>query len=242
MFLSFIEEYPFVLAFILGLVPALIWLWFWLKEDTHPESPRMITLAFVGGMMAVAVVLPLQKFVYNHVSPDDQLTSFTLWAAIEEICKFAFAYAIALRSKRIADEPIDDIIYLIISALGFVTFENTLFLIDPIQNGDILGTLVNGNLRFIGASLLHTMTSATIGVCMALSFYKPPLIRKIYIVWGLSIAVILHTAFNLFILKGAEGNIFFIFSMVWLSIVILLLLFEKVKRMKRIQTLPVSGN
>lgn len=241
MFLTFLQQYPFILAFILGLIPALVWLWFWLKEDRHPEPAKMVTLAFVGGMLSVLAVLPLQKIVYSYAK-DDQFLSFALWASIEEIFKFAFVYFIALRNKKIADEPVDDIIYLIISALGFVTLENTLFLLDHIESGNFIGTIVNGNLRFIGASLLHIMSSSTIGICMALSFYKTKSTRRIYIASGILISIVLHTAFNLFILNGAEENIFFIFGVVWLCIIVLLLLFERVKHMRRLQTLPLSHN
>ena len=233
MLLDFTQKYPFVLAFIIGLVPAMIWLWFWLKEDRHHEPARMLTLSFVGGMLAVIAVLPLQKIVYVQFGGEGT-TSFALWAALEEIAKFVFVYLIALRNKKLTDEPIDDIIYLIVSALGFVTLENTLFLVDLIRNGDILGTIIHGNLRFIGASLLHTMSSATIGICMALSFYKTDFEKKIYTLSGIIIAIVLHTAFNLFIIRESEGNIFFVFGSVWICIIILLLLFEKVKSIKTI--------
>jgi RsiW-degrading membrane proteinase PrsW (M82 family) len=231
MFLEFIQQYPFVLAFIIGLVPAMVWLWFWLSEDKHHEPARMLTLSFLGGMAAVIVVLPCQKFVYNQFGGEG-LIPFGLWAVLEELAKFLFVYFIALRNKKITDEPIDDIIYLIVSALGFVTLENTLFLVDLIKDGDFVGTIINGNLRFIGASLLHIMSSATIGICMALSFYKTKLQKRIYTLSGLIIAIVLHTAFNLFIIRESEGNIFFVFGAVWLSIVVLLLLFEKVKNIK----------
>ncbi len=234
MFLDFIKEYPFILAFILGLVPALIWLWFWLKEDRHHEPSKMITLAFLGGMVAVMFSLPLQEKIYyyfNNIN-DHETLAFTLWAMIEELAKFGFVWFIALRNKALADEPVDDIIYLIVSALGFVTFENTLFLIDPIKNGEIINTIIHGNLRFIGASLLHTMSSATIGICMALSYYKNRKTRVFYTLFGILMAVVLHTTFNLFIIRQSSGNIFFVFGMVWVSIVILLLLFEKVKHIK----------
>ena len=216
-----------MLAFIMGLVPALIWVWFWLKEDAHPEPAKMITLSFLGGMLAVLFALPIQKLVLLYLS-ENQYLSFTLWATIEEVLKFGFVYFIALKNK-VTDEPVDDIIYLIISALGFVTFENTLFLIGPIGSGNIADTIINGNLRFIGASLLHIMSSATIGVCMGLSFYKSSGRKKLAVVYGLIIAIALHTAFNLFIISQASGNIFLVFGMVWVGIIILLLLSEKVK-------------
>ena len=230
MFLTFTEKYPFILAFILGIIPALIWLWFWLKEDTHPEPAKMITLSFLGGMLAVFFVLPLQRIVYEYFQNQTTI-SFFLWATIEEIFKFGFVYFIALRNK-VTDEPVDDIIYLIVSALGFVTFENTLFLIEPIKNGDIMSTIINSNMRFVGASLVHVISSATIGISMGLSFYKSTARKLESLICGLILAIVLHTAFNLFIINGAPGDIFFIFGMVWVGIIILLLLFEKVKNIK----------
>ena len=232
MLLTFIRNYPFILAFLLGLIPALIWLWFWLKEDTHPEPAKMITLSFIGGMLAVLFVLPLQKIVYDYVK-DQYTLSFTIWATIEEIFKFVFVYFIALRNK-VTDEPVDDIIYLIISALGFVTFENTLFLIEPIRGGDIVGTIINSNLRFVGASLIHIISSATIGICMGLAFYKNRTQKRLYLVAGVILAILLHTLFNLFIINESLGNIFFIFGTVWIGIIVLLLLFEKVKKIKAV--------
>lgn len=228
MFLNFIQQYPFVLAFIIGLVPALVWMWFWLSEDRHHEPAKMLTLSFLGGMAAVIVVLPCQKVVYDYFGGDGAV-SFGLWAALEEVSKFIFVYFIALRNKKVTDEPLDDIIYLIVSALGFVTLENTLFLIDLVKDGDIVGSIIHGNLRFIGASLLHTITSATVGICLALSFYKNETSKRLYGLSGLIIATVLHTAFNLFIIRESEGNIFFIFGAVWVSIVILLLILEKIK-------------
>ncbi|OHB10724.1 MAG: hypothetical protein A3H52_00475 [Candidatus Zambryskibacteria bacterium RIFCSPLOWO2_02_FULL_39_26] len=231
MLVTFIQTYPFILAFLLGLIPAMVWLWFWLKEDTHPEPHKMLTLSFVGGMIAVLFVLPLQKIVYNYFS-GDEFISFSLWASTEEVVKFVFIYFIALRNKA-TDEPVDDMIYLIVGALGFVTLENTLFLMDPIREGNAMGAIINGNLRFIGASLLHIMSSGTIGIFMGLSFYKPVLERRIYTFIGIIVAIVLHTAFNLFILNGTPENIFFVFGMVWLSVIVLLLLFEKVKHIRK---------
>jgi RsiW-degrading membrane proteinase PrsW (M82 family) len=41
-----------------GVLPPLIWLWFWLKEDTRrPEPKALIGLAFLSGILAIAPVL-----------------------------------------------------------------------------------------------------------------------------------------------------------------------------------------
>lgn len=231
MVLEFIQKYPFILAFIIGIVPAFVWLWFWLDEDIHHEPARMLTLSFIGGMVAVLAVLPIEKITYDYFGSSG-IIPFSIWSATEELAKFLFVYFIALRNKKITDEPIDDMIYLIVSALGFVTLENTLFLIDLVRDGNIPSTIIHSNLRFIGASLLHVMSSATIGIFMGLSFYKKEKERIIYTLSGIIIAIVLHTAFNLFILSQSEGNIFFVFGAVWLSIIVLLLLFEKIKSVR----------
>jgi RsiW-degrading membrane proteinase PrsW (M82 family) len=226
-YLSFIEKYPFVLAFLLGIIPALIWLWFWLKEDTHPEPAKMLTLSFLGGMLAVILVLPLQSLVYKIINSENYL-SFFLWASLEEIFKFGTVYFLALRNRE-NDEPVDSIIYMIVSALGFVALENTFFLMDLIRAGDFYGVFITGNLRFIGSSLLHIISSGTVGVFMALSFYKNKSKKILYTVCGLFIAIVLHTLFNIYIMNVPNDEILLVFGLVWIGVVALLLLFEKIK-------------
>ncbi len=229
--IDFVNQYPFIFAFLFGLIPALIWLWFWLKEDTHPEPAKMITLSFIGGILAVIFVLPFEQLVFNYVRAEN-LLSFTLWAALEELFKFIFVYFIALRYKKIVDEPTDDVIYLIISALGFATAENALFLFGSLKNTGVMSAIESGDLRFVGASVLHILASATIGVCMALAFYKSKNTKRVYLAIGIILAILLHTLFNLFIINGVGGNIFLTFGAVWLGIAVLLLAFEKIKRIQ----------
>ena len=43
-----------LIAIVGGILPALIWLFFWLMEDRcEPEPKRYIFLCFLGGMLAV---------------------------------------------------------------------------------------------------------------------------------------------------------------------------------------------
>jgi protease PrsW len=231
MFSEFITTYFFIFAFLLGIIPALIWLWFWLKEDRHPEPAKMITLSFLGGMVAVFLALMVQQNTLLYVQ-DNQALAFTVFAAIEELSKFAMVYFIALINKALDDEPVDNIIYLVISALGFVAMENTLFLIDPVRSGDFTNTIITGNMRFIGASLIHIISSGTIGIFMGLSFYKDVSWKRIYLILGILLAIVLHTSFNLLIINVPEGKILLVFGIVWIGIMALLLLFEKVKHIK----------
>ncbi|MEK7558273.1 MAG: PrsW family glutamic-type intramembrane protease, partial [Patescibacteria group bacterium] len=112
-----------------GILPALLWLWFWLKEDMNPEPRGLLLLSFLGGMAVVIVVLPIEKFAYSELK--DGILLITAWSAIEEVAKYGAAYFIALKT-RFLDEPMDYVIYMITVALGFAALENTLFLISTI--------------------------------------------------------------------------------------------------------------
>ena len=227
---SFIQLHPIIIAPFVGIIPALFWLWFWLKEDPHAEPHRKLTLCFLGGMLAVIIVLPIQKIIY--ISSDIPPTwVFVVWAGLEELMKFAFAFMIALGSND-DDEPVDNIIYMIVVALGFVALENTLFLVNPITSGSVVDTVITVNLRFVGASLLHIMTSSIIGASLGLAFYKTKKIKMLYLASGVILAVTLHTLFNLFIINQPDNGVFLVFGSVWLGIILIMLLFEKIKNIQ----------
>src|SRR3989338_6456029 len=161
-----------IYALLGGILPALVWLAFWLREDyKHPEPLGLILRTFLLGMGAVILVLPLEKAV-DTLFPGMTLVAILLWVILEEIFKFTAAFFGGLHSVE-DNEPIDPIIYMITAALGFVALENTLFILGPIIGEDITTSVVTGNLRFIGAGLLHVVSSGIIGVSLAFSFYKP---------------------------------------------------------------------
>lgn len=211
-----------------GVLPALAWLWFWLREDSkHPEPRRLIALAFMAGMVCVVFAVPIEKAVQPYLA--STVLVFTAWSIIEEILKFIFAYATVLRLSE-DNEPIDPVIYMVTVALGFAAAENTLFLLSPISGSTMLQTLLTGNLRFIGATLLHVISSAAIGVAMGMTFYKRKKTRRIAIFLGVILACLLHASFNFFILSAPEDTLLRTFSFVWVGVIVLLAVLEYVKR------------
>lgn len=218
------------IAFLGGVIPALLWLTFWLLEDRcEPEPKKYIFFAFVAGMLVVWPVLQLERAVAPFASG---ITLLFCWALIEEILKFGAAYLVALRFS-VFDEPLDALVYMVTAALGFSAFENMLFLLNPLEQGDILKTLITGNLRFIGATLLHTLASATIGIALALSFYKTASTRRTYALVGVILATLLHTLFNFFILQEGGGATFWIFLTIWFGVIAVLLFAERIKQPAR---------
>ncbi len=214
-----------------GILPALLWLWFWLKEDRlHPEPRGMIIRTFFAGIVAVPLVLPLEKIIQNNYAADALLVVF-LWACSEEIFKWIAAALAAFDTKEY-DEPIDAVIYMITAALGFSAMENVFFLVTSISQTSIADSLVTGNLRFIGATLLHVLSSGTIGFFMGMSFYKGWFVKKMSLALGIAAAIVLHTVFNLYIMKSEGTGIFIVFCFVWLAILLLIAGFEKIKKIK----------
>ncbi len=221
----------FSYAFLIGFVPILIWVAFWLFQDRkHPEPRSLILRAFAAGMLCVAVVIPLQQAV-NNLLPIGFVLIF-LWAALEEVLKLVIAWLVVLRNRAV-DEPVDVVIYLITVALGFAALENTLFLITPLANGELEHGLITGNLRFIGATLIHVLSTATIGVFLAFSFFKNNLAKVAYGSVGVILAVLLHTLFNFSIINTNADWLLTIFAGVWVGVTFLLLVLEKVKLLKR---------
>jgi len=68
-----------MLEVLVGLLPGLIWLSFYLKEDLHPEPKRLLLLTFLAGAGFSVIALVLQLAVNNFLPPlNFAPTSFSL--------------------------------------------------------------------------------------------------------------------------------------------------------------------
>jgi RsiW-degrading membrane proteinase PrsW (M82 family) len=227
MFLSFNTTF---LSLIGGVMPTIFWLWFWLQEDKlHPEPKSRIFKVFLLGMLSVFMVLPIEQFIFQKLNEISYLT-LILWASTEELFKYLVCYFSAIRAQD-NNEPIDPVIYMITVALGFSALENSLFLSNLINIGAFTQSIITGNSRFIGATLVHIASSASIGVLMGLSFYKKSSTKIIFLLTGFGISIVLHTLFNSLIINS-EGNVFLIFAGFWMLIILLIVLIEKIKSIK----------
>jgi RsiW-degrading membrane proteinase PrsW (M82 family) len=190
------------LAILLGLLPGLAWLAFYLREDLHPEPKRLLLLTFLAGagfsMFALALQLTVNALLPALGIASLSLFSLLVFAAVEECVKFAAAYT-AIHSNPEFDEPVDAMIYMVVAALGFATVENIGALYGLSPAAGFLGNLFETvSLRFVGATLLHTLASALVGYFWAVSIRD--FNSKKFIVHGLVVATVLHTIFNYLIL------------------------------------------
>lgn len=213
-----------IYAFLGGILPAMVWLYFLLKEDRRCPEPRpMIALAFLAGALSVPIVLPLERL--SVLSLPAGIPVILAWATIEETIKYLLA-AVLVLWRRSVDESIDLVIYMLTVALGFAALENALFLIAPLSGGNILEGFLTGNLRFIGSTLLHVVASSAIGFSLAFSFRRNKIVRTIFASIGLVLAIALHALFNFLIINGSGSYTLLAFFMVWSGAVVVFALFE----------------
>ncbi len=223
-------------AFLGGVLPTLIWLYFLLQEDARCPEPRwIIFLAFLAGMVSVPLVLFPQQYALQNLPqcvPGNAGSCMPLliaWATIEEVAKYALAAIAILWRPEAIRRSLDLVTCMITVALGFAALENTLFLIQPLAQGDYLHGFITGNLRFIGSTLLHVLASAAIGFAMAFSFEKSRPVRAAAASFGLILAIALHAAFNFFILSGDGSDTMLAFFTVWTGALVFFAAFEVLK-------------
>lgn len=211
---------------ILGLLPAFAWLIFYLKEDPRPEPKSLIIEIFLAGAVSTFIVFSVQTFFNNWAEPRGisqySLISLLVLAGIEEIFKFSAARLVVGKHPRDFDEPVDAMIYLIVAALGFAAVENVAAAMKAKELA-----METTTLRFIGATLLHTLSSGLIGYYWALSIIK----KKAKILFtGFALAILLHTVFNYLILSYEPVIVPTVFLMV--AALFILYDFEKLKHFK----------
>ncbi|SRR5258708_4668688 len=218
-----------LLALGLGLLPGFAWLVFYLSEDPHPEPKRLIVLTFFAGIAFGFFTIAVEQ-MFNTATARfgiDELSVLSLLglALIEEVMKFGAAYFAVGKSPEL-DEPIDRMIYMIVAALGFATLEN-IGAITNIHSGTALiaTVLQTDSLRFVGATLLHSLTAAIIGYHWALGVARGHVIRSLIV--GFALATILHASFNYLILNYGNAG----YTIVLLVVVGFFVLndFEKLK-------------
>jgi len=200
------------LSLLLGLVPGFAWLVFYLSEDPHPEPKRLIVFTFVVGIAFGFFTIIIEQIFNGAIAQlgvaELSIASLLGLALIEELMKFAAAYFAVGKSPEL-DEPIDAMIYMIVAALGFATLENIGALTNAVAaatSGSHAGLIASffetASLRFVGATLLHSLASGVVGYHWALGMKHKKLVE--YLFTGIVFATILHTTFNWLILNNAE--------------------------------------
>ena len=231
---SQISIMTFVFIF-LGLLPSFAWLIFFLKEDVHPEPKRMIAKVFFAGVLitffATAFQLLFSDVFKSFNIEESAPVSFLAFAFIEETFKFLAAYLV-VRKSRFFDEPVDAMIYMIVASLGFAMAENMMMAFNILNFVEVFKIII---IRFVGATLLHALSSAVVGYYWAKHIIAKNASQRTasaVIVKGILLASLLHAIFNyLIIISEEQMSKMLIYPIIFLIIIALFIFwdFEKIK-------------
>ncbi len=227
--------------YLFGFLPSIIWLLFYLRKDTHPEPNKMILKIFALGMVSALPAVFLERgfqyiFSWGGIKSFAGFTLiiFASGALIEELLKFLVVKFWVFKSAEL-DEPVDLILYMIISALGFAALENVLVLTSYHPVLTISRAAGAMGWRFVSATILHALCSALVGYFLVLGFCRLKNMR-LSISFGIFLAAALHSSYNLFIIKTAESfgllNLAAIFLFLSALFFLVLKLFKKAKSLK----------
>lgn len=244
-------HYRFILYIIFGALPSLVWLFYYLKKDIHPEPKKMIIKVFFCGMAAIIpaffVELGLLKLlssdiIYPVVSFFPIIAEIVRWFVIvaltEEIFKY-LAVRLAIFGSGELDEPLDIMLYMVVGALGFAALENVLYLFAPVDGFTpfkeiVMATASLSFTRFISGTILHALASGMVGYFMALSSVKNGKKRR-YVVFGIIIASLLHGLYDFSIMTMGNPLDVLIPAAVVIGLAIFIFYdFDEIKKVKSI--------
>lgn len=219
--------YGYPILILVGFIPSLIWLDFYLRKDCHPEPKRRLVIVFASGMLLAPLAVAAQ-WLFGAIGGSTDSSGFFLWGAfVEEAVKFLAVFYLVVHSPDF-DEPVDAMIYLVTAALGFAAVENILVTFRNIPDGMSITAQVL-LWRTAGATLLHTLSSALVGYFFALAWFHGAHRRKL--IWfGIGCATLFHFAFNMAILHarplvgvlGSSATLLF-------SLILISMLFTKIR-------------
>jgi len=246
----------YIFYILLGFLPSLIWLCFYLRKDKNPEPNSMILKIFFYGMLIAPIAIVLELLLvwlmnptYNPLDilshmPQSSFVAALLAATlvpalVEEYLKYAVVKFTVLK-KSIFDEPTDAMIYCIISGLGFAAVENLMILF-KISFPDFNQALSTIGFRFLGATLVHALASAIVGYWLAKGLLELKK-RKRFILIGLTLAIIFHACYNYLVVTtfnqaSQSLRLFFLYLIVALLISVALIISYCFRKLKKQQSI-----
>ena len=239
---------------ILAILPAIFWLFIFLREDKADPEPKkfIIKLFFIGavfGLVAAilefssSLILPTSLNVvienfFSDPTPDllspslaiFMILAVILFAAIEEVLKIIVVKEFAFYHPHFR-QVVDGAIFGVSAGLGFAALENLGYFIETAAQEGVGALILVFLLRFFASTLLHALTTGISGYYLGKAKFSQN--KKVF--WqGLLAAILIHSAFNLFLFGGVAG---LILSIVFLGIIFVFV----IKRMESVEAQTIWG-
>ena len=244
---------------LIAFLPSLIWLVFYYKKDKHPEPRGLVVKIFLWGMLLALPVYLLEiafLMVFRPGTTVEQILNsplpaylylfliFLVGPIVEEALKLGIVRFHFLKNPAF-DEPSDIMVYCVIGGLGFAGVENLIY---AWQEPFFLNALAVVGLRAVSSTLLHATAAAIAGYWLALSLKRN---RSKLTLWGLAVAVVLHSCYNYFIWQksaavtaaGQGLSLVFVFALLLAMALAVSWQFERLNKEKSVcQTANSSNN
>lgn len=184
-----------ILAFLLSLLPAGLFLWLWyLRRHDRPVPIRAVLLGLLVGAGIVAPAFFLESLaqeVWTRLSPATAhnfhgallplqqpldlllpaLGTFLMVALVEEGLRY-LALRLWFRRSQAVDQVFDGLVIGLAAGLGFATLENTIYFLQLIQQGNFDTLIFVFFLRFLISTLAHISFGGIMGALLARSIFS----------------------------------------------------------------------
>ncbi|MDI3280070.1 MAG: PrsW family glutamic-type intramembrane protease [Bacillota bacterium] len=185
-----------LLLLVVSLVPGLLWVWFFYRQDRYEAEPRWLVIrAFWYGLLAVFPAALIESYFQPFLHRPDSLVRLFLFTTagvglVEEVAKFTAAY-LAVGSSPHFNEPMDGIVYTVAAGLGFAALENLFYT-------QVFGWGV-APVRAVATSLAHASFSGIAGFYWGLGLLDAARTRR-FLARGLLYAVWWHGLYDWLVL------------------------------------------
>ncbi len=155
-----------ILAWIIGFIPGILWLWFVYKKDKfEPEPLGLVMAIFAAGALSTIPVSIIELAFTGQAGlesaanlSDASRESWIITGFVEESVKFAIVMLLVWKRKGF-DEPMDGIVYAAAVSLGFASAENAIL----ISRFGAQALILRGALSTAGHMLFSSIWGYAIG-------------------------------------------------------------------------------
>lgn len=190
----------FITAITPGIALGLIIYWF----DRHDREPiRMLLRVFVLGIISVIPTIIVENLLMSFNIFGGVLgagyTAFVVAGFVEEYMKRQVVIS-QVYFNPVFNEKLDGIVYCVMSALGFATIENVMYVV--FRFSDVVSV---GLYRALLSVPAHMLFAITMGYYMSLAkFAATPEQSRYFLKKSLTVPVILHGIFDFILMSGIE--------------------------------------
>ncbi|MGD8307399.1 MAG: PrsW family intramembrane metalloprotease [Ignavibacteria bacterium] len=221
------------LAAIVPMATYLIFIWWFDRYDREPF--KLVLVNYIWGSFGAIIFAVIGSIIFSEflsvlISNENQLNFFgTVITApvVEEITKGAFLFITVTNRKF--DNMTDGIVYGGAIGLGFGMTENFLYFVSFGSN--MADWIVIVIIRTLFSAVMHCAATATFGAFLGYAKFRGRKHRILYPIIGITLAIIIHFAWNVSVSFKSTAFLGFIFMAA--TIVILVIVFSASIRTER---------